>query len=135
MEKFKKFWGNFYALFLQIDESNDQTLSIVEVSTFLDAESTKRSLKKSPEEVTLFVNNLFFDFAVNDKLTVIEFICALPELMDSLEDVSVPATDEDQSSPDEVREQVREKLAKKLSKNFNEIDVHNSGSVSIDEMW
>ena len=33
------------------------------------------------------------------------------------------------------REEVKQKLTKKLTKNFADIDVDQSGTVTVDEMW
>lgn len=63
---------------------SDQQLSELEVIYWFDNKATKRGLKKSQDEVNKFVSKLFTEFGRDNKLTVTEFICALPELITEL---------------------------------------------------
>ena len=111
-------------------------MSVTEVVAWLQSKGSKRGLKKSEHETMAFVTTLFNDSADGDnKLTVIEFICALPELIKSLKTSPVTSTAEDDITPNTVREDVQEQLANKLSKNFDDLDVDKSGTVSVNEMW
>ena len=83
-----------------------------------------------------FVTKVFEESAGDDnKLSLIEFICVLPELIKSLKTAPTTPNDDDDISPNTIRHEVHEKLANKLTKNFDEIDVDQSGTVTVDEMW